>query len=198
MLSKADRTKQFIIEKAAQLFNTKGFYGTSMGDILEATGLAKGGVYGNFSGKEEIALHAFNYAVEQVMGEVRQKVRSKMTAPEKLKAICDYYKNYSVNPTIPGGCPLLNASCDVDDTLPQMREQVAQAVQQMIDGLVHILEKGKAKGEIKPQVNAEEAAELMFSQIEGGIMLAKITGNPKKLNRILDHLRQYVEKELEA
>jgi hypothetical protein len=79
-----------------------------------------------------------------------------------------------------------------------MREQVAQAVQQMIDGLVHILEKGKAKGEIKPQVNSEEAAELMFSQIEGGIMLAKITGNPKKLNRILDHLRQFVEKELEA
>jgi AcrR family transcriptional regulator len=198
MLSKADRTKQFIIEKAAPLFNTKGFHGTSMGDILEATGLAKGGVYGNFSSKEEIALHAFQYAVEQVLQEVRLKVRSKATAPDKLKAILDYYKNYSINPTIQGGCPLLNTSCDVDDTLPEMREAVAKSVQTMLDGLVRILENGKTKGEIKPAVHSEEVADLIFCQIEGGIMLAKITGNPRKLNRVLDHLKQFVENELKA
>ncbi|RZK05397.1 MAG: TetR/AcrR family transcriptional regulator, partial [Flavobacterium sp.] len=45
-MSKSEQTKQFIIEKAAPIFNKKGFAGTSMNDILEATGLAKGGVYG--------------------------------------------------------------------------------------------------------------------------------------------------------
>ena len=64
VLSKSAQTKQFIIEKAAPIFNKKGFAATSMNDILEATGLAKGGVYGNFTSKEEIALLAFEYANE--------------------------------------------------------------------------------------------------------------------------------------
>ncbi|MCR6640468.1 MAG: TetR family transcriptional regulator [Sporocytophaga sp.] len=43
MESKAEKTKALIIEKAAHAFNKKGFHGTSMNDILEVTGLAKGG-----------------------------------------------------------------------------------------------------------------------------------------------------------
>jgi AcrR family transcriptional regulator len=196
MLSKADRTRQFIIEKAAHLFNTKGFSGTSMADILEATGLAKGGIYGNFSSKEEIAQQAFEYAVKTVMDEVSLKVRAKTTAPEKLKAVIDYYRNYSIHSPIQGGCPLLNTSCDVDDTWPQMRAQVAQSVRNMLDGLIRIIERGKEKGEIKDNINAEDVADLMFSQIEGAILLGRITGNPKKLNRVLEHLKMYIDTSL--
>ncbi len=198
MLSKADRTKQFIIEKAAHLFNTKGFYGTSMADIQEATGLAKGGIYGNFSSKEEIAQQAFEYAVKTVMDEVSQKVRSKTTAPDKLKAIIDYYRNYSIHSTIQGGCPLLNTSCDVDDTWPEMRAQVAHSVRKMLDGLIRIIENGKEKGQLKADVDAEEEADLIFSQIEGAIMLGRSTNNPKKLNRILEHLKTYVDTTLKV
>ena len=60
MPSKAQRTAQFIIEKAAPLFNTRGYAGTSMNDITRATGLTKGAIYGNFDNKEEIAIAAFN------------------------------------------------------------------------------------------------------------------------------------------
>jgi AcrR family transcriptional regulator len=186
MLSKADRTKQFIIEKAAHLFNTKGFYGTSMADIQQATGLAKGGIYGNFSSKEEIAWQAFEYAIKTVMDEISQKVRSKTTSPEKLKAIIDYYRNYSINSPIQGGCPMMNTSCNVDDTWPQMRMKVAESVRKMLNGLIRIIDTGKEKGEIKPGINAEEAADLIFSQIEGAIMLGKSTNNPKKLTGFLN------------
>jgi AcrR family transcriptional regulator len=198
MLSKADRTKQFIIEKAAHLFNTKGFYGTSMADIQQATGLAKGGIYGNFSSKEEIAWQAFEYAIKTVMDEISQKVRSKTTSPEKLKAIIDYYRNYSIDSPIQGGCPMMNTSCNVDDTWPQMRTQVAESVRKMLNGLIRIIDTGKEKGEIKPGINAEEAADLIFSQIEGAIMLGKSTNNPKKLNRLLEQLKTYVDTSLKA
>jgi len=68
---KSDRTRALIVEKSASLFNRKGFHGTSLSDIMEATGLTKGGIYGNFKReglnkkgvKEEIALAAFEYNV---------------------------------------------------------------------------------------------------------------------------------------
>jgi AcrR family transcriptional regulator len=40
-MSKAEKTKQFIIEKTATLFNTKGYISTSLSDITQATGLTK-------------------------------------------------------------------------------------------------------------------------------------------------------------
>ncbi len=47
-MTKAEKTKQFILEKAAVLFNQNGYAGTSMDDIMKATGLSKGALYGNF------------------------------------------------------------------------------------------------------------------------------------------------------
>lgn len=45
---KSERTRQFIIEKVAPIFNRKGYAGTSLSDLTEATGLTKGAIYGNF------------------------------------------------------------------------------------------------------------------------------------------------------
>jgi TetR/AcrR family transcriptional repressor of nem operon len=60
--TKGERSRQKIVEIAAVLFNQKGFAGCSMGDIVEASGLEKGTLYGHFSTKEELALLAFDYA----------------------------------------------------------------------------------------------------------------------------------------
>jgi TetR/AcrR family transcriptional repressor of nem operon len=59
--SKSDRTRQFIIGSTANLFNMKGYAGTSLSDITGAFGLTKGSIYGNFANKEEVALAVFDY-----------------------------------------------------------------------------------------------------------------------------------------
>ena len=50
------------MRKAAPLFNQKGYAGTSLSDLMDATGLQKGGIYRHFSGKEELATEAFDYS----------------------------------------------------------------------------------------------------------------------------------------
>ena len=54
MATKGTRTRRNIIEKSMQLFSVKGYYNTSVSDILAATDLTKGGLYGHFASKEEI------------------------------------------------------------------------------------------------------------------------------------------------
>ena len=61
MITKSDRTKQFILEKVAPVFNKNGYFGTSMSDITEATGLTKGAIYGNFKNKEDLAYYSFYF-----------------------------------------------------------------------------------------------------------------------------------------
>jgi AcrR family transcriptional regulator len=52
MLTKAEKTKLFILETASPLYNEKGISGVSIDDVLEATKLTKGCIYGHFNGKK--------------------------------------------------------------------------------------------------------------------------------------------------
>lgn len=196
MLTKSDRTRQLIVEKAAHLFNVKGYAATSMSDIIEATGLAKGGIYGNFRNKEEIAVHAFEYASKRVFDEMTFKIKARPTYTGKLEAILQFYRNYTEESPIEGGCPILNFSCDVDDTNPELKARVREAMELMLGTLVYLIEQGKKKGEFRKQANAEELADIIYSQIEGGIMMSRTYGHSKKLNRLLDYLQSFIAKEL--
>lgn len=196
MLSKADKTKRMIIEKSAPIFNKKGFAGTSMNDIIQATGLAKGGIYGNFSSKEEIAELAFEFAFEKIIDEIRIKIQPKKNTVDKLLAILDYYRNYSIKSPIEGGCPMVNFGADSDDTHPLIREKVADAMARTVNELIHIIEAGKKRKEIKSETDASLTAEIIFSTINGALMRAKANQNPKKLNRILDWLSSWIETEI--
>ena len=60
-MTKSEKTRRFIIEQSAVIFNKKGIAGTSITDLMEATKLAKGGIYGNFNSKEEISVEVFDY-----------------------------------------------------------------------------------------------------------------------------------------
>ncbi len=194
-VTKSEKTKEFIISKAAPLFNKKGYAGTSMSDIMKATGLAKGGLYGNFESKDEIAALAFEYSYNQLKEDIGQKIRAKKTGVDKLLVILQYYKNYTVSPTVDGGCPLLNTAVDADDAYPFLKKKARQALQEMIGSLQHILKMGIQEGAFRSDLNVKKEAELIFAQIEGGIMMAKVLDDVTVLNRLLENLKNRMETE---
>jgi TetR/AcrR family transcriptional regulator, transcriptional repressor for nem operon len=195
MVTKAEKTKEFIIAKAAPLFNKKGYAGTSMSDIMKATGLAKGGLYGNFENKDEIAALAFEYSYNQLKDDIGQKIRAKKTGVDKLLAIFQYYKNYTVSPPIDGGCPLMNTAVDADDAFPFLKKKAKQALQEMLGSLQHILKLGIQEGTFRSDLNVKKEADLIFAQIEGGIMMAKVLDDVTVLNRLLENLKNRMETE---
>ena len=181
-MKKSEKTRQYIIEKAAVLFNTKGFHGTSMADIMEATGLTKGGIYGNFKlngknkkgVKEEIALAAFEHAVEVVNQQVRSRTRVIENSLDKLKAVVYFYKERILNPPIDGGCPILNSSIEADDNHPVLRDRVLAEIRLWHSKIVYTLQKGIEKKEVREDIDPDEFATLFIGSIEGGIMMARI------------------------
>lgn len=185
-----------IIEKAAPLFNKNGYAGTSLSDIMKVTGLAKGGLYGNFKSKDEIAAMTFDYSFKKIKGAVLQALNNCTTCQEKLFAILDFYSNYITNPPISGGCPLLNTSVEADDSFPFLKTKARAAQNEMLASLVQIFQAGKKSGELKKEINPQREGEMMYALIEGGIVMAKINDAPTILHRILDRIREHIEEDL--
>jgi TetR/AcrR family transcriptional repressor of nem operon len=63
-MTKGEQTRKKIVETAAPIFNQHGYKGSSLNDLIEATGLNKGGIYRHFSTKEGLAAEAFDYRWE--------------------------------------------------------------------------------------------------------------------------------------
>ena len=53
-LSKGERTRRAILDAADRLFVEQGYAATSMRQIAEGAGLALGGIYNHFAGKEDV------------------------------------------------------------------------------------------------------------------------------------------------
>ena len=60
-LRKGEATRRLILERAAPVFNQRGYAGASMSELVEATGIEKGGIYNHFGSKEDLAVEAFDY-----------------------------------------------------------------------------------------------------------------------------------------
>lgn len=192
-MSKSDRTRQEIIEKAASLFNQRGFAGTSMGDIIKATGLSKGGVYGNFSSKEDIAVAAFRHAVEQVHQQVRARTRVIEHPIDKLKAVVYFYKEHAAQPPVEGGCPIQNTAIESDDGNMLLREHAIKAVAIWHERIVTTIKSGQEKGQIHKHAVPEDFAIQFIGTLEGGIMLAQLHKDARYFKPIAELLLQMIE-----
>lgn len=195
-MTKGEQTRQMIIEKAAPLFNKNGYAGTSLSDIMKATGLAKGGLYGNFKSKDEIAALTFDYSYQKVKTAILQSIAPCKTSMEKLFAILEFYSAYITNPPISGGCPLLNTSVEADDSFPFLKMRARAAQNEMLASLVSIFQAGKKNGEFRKDMHPQHEGEMMYALIEGAIVMAKINDAPTILHRILDRIAEHIKNDL--
>jgi len=192
-MSKAERTKKYIVEQTAPVFNRKGFSGTSMSDLISATGLSKGAIYGNFKSKDEVALAAFDYNMGQIF-ETISGMMSVHTSPlEKLKVFPAFYREIFKRKYFKLGCPIVNTAPEADDTHDQMKAKVNGVISKWDDTITKLVEEGKERNEIKPSTDAAQIAAILITQIEGGIMIAKSTGDLRYMNMALDQIDQLIE-----
>lgn len=189
------------MEKAAILFNQKGYNGTSMSDIMEATGLSKGGIYGNFKRegldkngvKEEIAIAAFEHAVDQVYQEIGERTGVIENSLDKLKAVVYFYRERVLNPPVEGGCPIQNTAVEADDGHGVLRDKVVEAIAVWKYRIVRTLEKGIEKGEVRADIDKDEFATLFIGNLEGGILLARIQRSVKPFEVMSRQLLSMIE-----
>lgn len=191
--SKSALTKQFIIMQSSPVFNTKGYSGTSLQDIMDVTGLTKGGIYGNFKNKEEIAFEVFKYNVSLIVNKVTLLVKKEKNACDKLNAIIKFYKNYYFSPIVVGGCPMINLAIEADDTHPGFRLKVVEALNVLRNAIIHILNKGKEYNQVKSDLDIARFATIFLAMVEGGLMMSRTFQEAKYMNDCMAHLSALVE-----
>lgn len=195
-MSKAQNTKARIVEQAALLFNQQGYAGASMSDLMRLTGLQKGGIYNHFKSKDELALEAFDFAVNRVQQKFMGALKGKRHAVDRLIALLWVYRHMLDDPLLKGGCPILNTAVESDDTHPALRTRTQQAMDTWHYLIQRIVNKGILRGELRSTVDAEVVSSILIATLEGAVMLSKLYGDVTHLEYALKHLHDYVHHQL--
>jgi TetR/AcrR family transcriptional repressor of nem operon len=192
-MSKGEQTRTMILERTAQLFSRKGYFGSSLSDIMQATGLEKGGIYNHFTSKEQLALEAFDYAFELVQQRVRQALTGEKHAIERLMAYTTVFQELADDALLSGGCPVLNTAIEADDAHVGLRDRARAAMSVWRASIHHIIVKGIERQEIRPGVDIEAFTTVFIATLEGAVMLSKLYEDATHMRYAVEYLTMYID-----
>jgi AcrR family transcriptional regulator len=191
--TKGERTRAGVLERAAALFNQHGYRAASIGDVMLATGLQKGGIYRHFPSKEALALEAFRFAAERMSERFTEALARESTALGRLRAIVRVYSRIPVDPPVPGGCPLLNAAVEADDDNPELCAEARRVMNGLKRAITSILREGEESGELVRGLDREATTHLLIAQLEGAVMLSKLYGTQTAMRDVVRSLETWLE-----
>jgi AcrR family transcriptional regulator len=170
---------------AAEAFADRGYAGTSVNDVLKASGVTKGGFYFHFPSKEALALSTLRHKQEQWAGVVMAAVMRRPRAIEQIdamvQALCDLHEQDRA-------CRAINRLCtELGDEHPELRPQLGTQLTTWMDMVAGVIRRGQDEGDIRPDVEPEVAAEIAVESFIGLEMVSEtLTGRADLRRRAND------------
>ncbi len=193
MLKKGLQTRQRIIEKSLQLFSIKGYFNTSVNDILEATQLTKGGLYGHFPSKEEIWYAVYDEAVKIWRSLVFQGIKENSSPVSRIEQIIENdIRNYLGGDVFEGGCFFLNMLVELSGQSASMSKPILRGFVRFSRLMRKWLEEADAQGQLKPGLNFRDIANFIVISLNGAAALYTSSRDRDILNQTIGQLSFYL------
>ena len=193
MITKADKTKEYILKTVAPIFNRNGYVGTTMSEITAATKLTKGAIYGNFKDKEELARKAFEFNIKNVINQIEAKMAEADSPIEQLRKIFEFYREYYIKAIEAGGCPVLNIGVDANHRSPTLFARVQEIIKRIEKDIMALLAEAIVVGQVKKGTDVEATTKNIFSVIQGSVFLSLTMNDPSYLTNATNRLDDYVD-----
>ncbi len=191
---KGQQTKDHFIKTSAHLFNTKGYAGTSISDILNDAGYSKGALYRVFKDKDELAVEAFKYNLGIMKSLLLNEVHRSNNDIDRIFAVPRFYA--SINETksfLKGGCPVLNTSIEADDTHPRLKNLARKAFDEMASLIETAIAMAQDNKTVKKGINAKEISRFMVATIEGSIAMMQSMETDEVIKTNMKYLENTVK-----
>ena len=194
MSDKGYLTKRIIIAKSLQLFSVKGYYNTSISDILAATHLTKGGLYGHFASKAKIWQAVYDEAVSIWREKVFSGVKDRTDPLTRIATFIENdLRNYLGADVFEGGCFFLNMLVELSGQSDPMSKQILRGFIRISKLIQAWLDQAADQGLLKPDLNHKEIANFIVISLNGAAALYTSTRDDALVDETIGQLRFYVQ-----
>lgn len=174
-----------VIDKALQVFWQQGYEGTSLNDLLDATGLTKSSLYAAFGSKEDL----FHRIVERYLSkhvEFRQACALAEPTPRRIVERLLYgMADLHAGARTPPGCLITSAALACSPEAESIRQELVRSRNEFGQALRGRLEAVTSAGPLPTGMTATDAARLVVVTIQGMAVGAKGGATRNELRRIV-------------
>lgn len=176
---------QDILERATRLFWRNGYNGTSMRELVEATGLAKASLYNAFGNKEAIFRSVLDYYIEQKQTRTLAPLERDVPAREALQAYFENLVRMTMENRQTPGCLLVNTATEQGIHDQSMRALVDRGMSRTENRLAKTVARGIEDGSIAPNTNPQEAGFCLVSVVVAIRVMARKGIEKPKLEQLV-------------
>lgn len=184
---KGERTRDRIIEAAAQLIHQRGAAGTTLDDIRSAAGVSGSQLSHYFAGKDELVQAVIDHQAATITGNQRQ---ADLGSPEGLRAWRDTVIAQAQNSEGQGGCPLGSLAGQLAETDAQARALLAAGFGQWSAAISDGLRRLHDTGHLPDGTDPDDLAVTLLAALQGGLLLAQVQRDTGPLQTAIDTLLQ--------
>jgi len=193
MSAKGELTRRKVIEKSLQLFSVKGYFNTSVSDILQATGLTKGGLYCHFKSKEEVWRAVYEEAVQIWKSVVFNRINTANDPLERIeRTIENVLLNYLGREVFVGGCFFVNMLVEMSGQSDSMGRHILKGFVGFSKLFQSWLAEAKRCDLLKPELDYREISNFIVITLNGAATLYMSTRDAAVLQQTSDQLQFYI------
>lgn len=188
MNAKSTNTKELLLDAAQELIQRRGLNAMSFQDLSDAVGIRKASVHHHFANKSEMV----NALVLRFLGDFDEEVsgilKSRCSGKTKLKRYCGLFGDMLQNGEQDRNClcgMLMAEMLSLDETGLDL---VRRFLKTNIRYVREIAAEGVRDGSLNDQGNVTGTAELVLSAVEGGLLLARCEGGPRRFTQVMSRL----------
>lgn len=189
-----DQTREALLEAAFEEMHSQGFRGASLDSILRRTGVTKGALYHHFPNKTALGYAVVDEIVLPRAARTWQTLLDDGAEPiETLLRIGNEKAGFSCEQQIALGCPVNNLVQEMAGLDEGFRERLNRILTSWRETIETALRRGQQRNQVRPDIDAAQAAAFMVAAFEGSFGLAKCAHNPELLDTCMAGLASYVE-----
>jgi AcrR family transcriptional regulator len=183
--TKEERRSQ-ILDAAITCFAEKGYYETSMDDIVRAAGLSKGSLYWYFPGKRDLFRTLTESWMVEILTGLPERLAACKSASEKLFTLLSASRDsVAARPELARAQLVFMAQAVRD---PEIRDWFRQTHRAQRTFLAQIIEEGIASGEFRP-LPADAVAGLIMAYGDGSWLHRELRGTGDDIGILIDEMK---------
>lgn len=156
---RGNRTRESILQAAADLASVEGLEGLTIGRLATELGISKSGLFAHFGSKEELQLATTDAARRRFVEHVVTPSRHLPRGRERLEALMSDWLDYYRFEVFKGGCFFHTVKSEFDSrSTSPVRDIVMQDAREFIAFLTREVRKAQEAGDLKRDVDADQIA----------------------------------------
>ena len=178
--------REQVLLNATMVFHKKGYNGTSMQDLVDATNLNRSSIYNSFGSKLGMFMQVLSHYQKTTNSDLGKKISTTYNAIDTIRAVFEVTLQYILNDNDQKGCLIINCKSEMTNQDSTIKSFIEQNQDRMIAMLEDIVTKGQMERLFNQEQSASQYALYLYSSFQGLRMTGIIHKNEEELKSLIN------------